>query len=344
MTNTIRITPFSQGLGDAESPDLLPSLLQLGPFVTLDNSTPLSNWLKFEGMHHNHHLFTPVNAWTARALHVSIVLAGLLTLLLPVISRAETRTLAVIEFRAGVSAGRTVAPTMAARIRSLTANRVIGPADARRRLGAGLQAIIADCKGEPACIARIGTKLGAQEVILVGLSQLGDLILAIQRIEVRSGTVLARLADSFSPRRRIRRSAVDGYLRRLLPPEDFLRYGTIIVRSDTDGDSVLLDGVAQGVTPLSPIRVPAPARYTVRIKRPNYNDFITRLHVLPEASVEVRPTLTAKGPGHQRWYQKWWVWAIVGGVVAGGATAAAVTSATQTPSSVGAYVEPWKRR
>ena len=257
-------------------------------------------------------------------------------------AQAAGRTLAVLEFRAGVRAGRGISARMAAQIARLTSHKVITPADAKRRLGPRLQATIADCKGVARCIGKIGARLEADEVILVGLSQLGDLILAIQRIEVGTGRVLSRLADALSARRPIDQTRINRYLEQLLPPDDFLRYGRIIIRSQVVGDQVLLNGKLRGRTPMRPIRVLAPARYLVRVRRAAHIDFVTRLHVLPDAAVEVTPTLAKKTqPRQPSWYERWWVWAIIGGVVAGGATTAAIL-ARPGPSDVDAVVR-WSR-
>lgn len=253
----------------------------------------------------------------------SYSIALLVTTLGGLSGTAEARSVAVLEYRAGVRYAPEVATGMAEEIGKLTSHKVITPADARQRLGAGLDAEVARCKGSPTCISEIGSRLECDEVILVGVSQLGDLILAIQRIEVGSGKVLTRLADSLNPKRQVRASDLQGYLRRLLPASDFKRYGQVVVKTDAQGDLVYLDETARGRTPLAPLVVPAPGRYTLRVTRPGHEDFVARLDILPEASVEVTPKLSRRA-ATPRWYQQWWVWTLVGGVVVGGVTGAAI--------------------
>jgi hypothetical protein len=251
----------------------------------------------------------------------------------PTASAAPSRRIAVLEYRSGATAIPRLGYKMAQKLGKLTAHEVISPADAQRSLGSGIDAEVAACQGSASCIARIGARLRCDEVLLVGISQLGDVILAIQRIQVRSGRVLARLADSMSRRRRLRSSKLSGYLRKLLPAAEFKRYGRIVVSSGSVGDKVFVDELSRGSTPLGPIKVPAPGRYAVRVKRAGHLDFVARLDVLPEATVEVKPTLTPIGSGRRRWYQRWWVWALVGGAVAA-ATTATIISATSSPSDV----------
>jgi len=262
----------------------------------------------------------------------------LLLLAAPQAAEATGRTIVVLEFRGGVRAAAHISAGMAEELARLTSNVVISPAEARRRLGSSVDAEVARCSGEPACIADIGRRLAADEVILVGLSQLGDLIVAIQRIDVQSGQVLSRLADSLHPRRRIGAQALVSYLRRLLPPTDFKRYGQIVVQSSRDGDEIFLDGASQGLSPLPPLRVPAPGRYEVKVTRPGHVPFVAKLDVLPDATVEVTPTLTRTSKP-LKWYQHWWVWAIVGGVAAGTATAVTAVTLTRPPEEVPAVIQ-----
>ena len=252
-------------------------------------------------------------------------------------AQAAGRTVAVLEFRSGARGVPRISSNFASSLARLTSNRVIPPSEARRILGASVDGDVARCKGEASCIAAIGQRLGCDEVILVGISQLGDIIVAFQRIAVRDGRVLSRLAVTLGQRRRIRLPELNRYMRRLLPPDDFKRFGKIVVRTSSAGDKVYVDEQLRGQTPLPPLKVAAPARYSVRVSRPGHDDFVARLDVHPDATVEVTPTLGRK---HEptRWYQRWWVWAIVGTVVVGGTTAGIVYATNQGPEQVPAVV------
>ena len=72
---------------------------------------------------------------------------------------------------------------------------------------------------------------------------------------------------------------------------------------------------------------------------------MARLDIVPDARVEVTPTLGRSGQA-PRWYQRWWVWAIVGGVVAAGAVTAVVVAASGGPDRVPAvvYLPPLTQR
>jgi hypothetical protein len=246
---------------------------------------------------------------------------------------AETarRSLAVLEFRGGSSAAHAIGARLAAILRKRTSHPIVDPDEARRIFGARIDESVARCSGEAACIGAIGRRLGSDAVLLVGVSELGDLILAFQLVDSASGKVEARVADSLPRAGEPDDAALEGYLRRLLPTEDFLRWGTLRIEANVAGADVSVGGAPRGRTPLAPIPVQAPQTVDLRVSKAGYVDFRARIDVTPDATVEVRPLLAPR-PG-SAWYEKWWVWAIAGAVVAGGVTTAVVL-AQPGPKSV----------
>lgn len=232
------------------------------------------------------------------------------------------RSIAVLEFRGGATGAKNVGQRMAAILRRRTSHLITDGDDARRLVGVKIDDAVARCGGAPACIGAIGKKLGVDTVLLVGVSELGDLILALQLIDSAAGKVEARVADSLPRDTDPNDDALEGYLRRIFPPAEFLRWGTLRIQSDVAGADVAVGGTSHGQTPLEPILVPAPSKIDLRVSKSGYIDFSASIDVNPDATVEVRPILTPQ-PG-SAWYEKWWVWAIVGGVVAGGVTTAII--------------------
>jgi hypothetical protein len=216
---------------------------------------------------------------------------------------------------------------------------VISPEEARRRLGGRLDAMIARCAGDPTCVAQVGEKIQADEVILVGISQLGDVILALQRIGVRTRSVEGRIAEALSPGTEPNDDTLLGYLRRLLPPEDFRRYGGIRVKASVSGAEIALDGRIRGRTPLATLQVEAPRRYQLTVRKSGYIDFNAYLDVQPDGMVEVTTDLHRR-PTTLAWYQRWWVWGIAAAVAAGTATALALTLRPAAAHEVPIYVNP----
>jgi hypothetical protein len=273
-----------------------------------------------------------------RAVVALILGAALLALAAPAAAKGRRRV-AILEHRSGVTRAADLAARMAALLARAAAVDVISPQEARRRLGGRLDALIAHCAGDPHCVADVGARIHADEVILVGISQLGDVILALQRVEVRSRSVAGRIAEALPAGAEPSDAMLLGYLRRLLPPDVFRRYGAIQVRANVSGAAVSLDGKVRGVTPLPALTVPAPRRYELRVSKSGYIDFNATLDVQPDGTVEVTPDLH-RTPGTLAWYQRWWVWSIAAAVVAGSATAMALTLRPSSARELPVYVQP----
>ena len=263
-------------------------------------------------------------------------LACLLSLA-PALAGGAKRRVAVFEFRAGAEAVASLAGGIVDVIRAETSLEVVGPDDARRIAGAEIDADVAGCRGEAACVAGIARRLQVDEVLLVGISQFGDLIVALQRVSAQ-GEVLARLAESLPAGTEPDLATLRGYVHKLLPPEEFRRYGTIRVVTNVAGAAVVVDGRLRGVTPLAPLVLSAPASVEVSGTKRGYQDFQARIDVQPEATVEVRPRLLKRET--VTWYKKWWVWAIVGGTAAGVATGSLLLIGNGPPSTVSVGLAP----
>ncbi|MCA9678000.1 MAG: PEGA domain-containing protein [Kofleriaceae bacterium] len=226
------------------------------------------------------------------------------------------RKVAVLEYRAGSTALPGLDRRIAGLLKQQTSLTVIDADEARKDYGARLDAAVVDCGGEPACIAKIGAKVGAREVVLVGVSEFGDVILTLQRIDVRRGKVAVRIAEALAEDASPDDAALVGYLRRVMPENDFLRFGTIKVTANLAGAQVFLGKDPKGKTPIAPLRVHAPATYQIRLTKDGYVPFTARVQVPPDGDIEVDARLTREGGG--AWYTRWWVAAIAGVVIAGG--------------------------
>jgi hypothetical protein len=257
----------------------------------------------------------------------------------PAGARPGHRRVALLEHRTGVTRAADLAARMATVLARSAALEVVSPEEARRRLSGRLDAQIARCAGDPPCVAQVGERIDVDEVILVGISQLGDVILALQRIGVHTRSVEGRIAEALPPGTEPSDDTLLGYLRRLLPPEDFRRYGGIRVKASVGGAEVTLDGLVRGRTPLATLQVEAPRRYQLKVRKSGYIDFNATLDVQPDGMMEVTTDLHRR-PLALSWYQRWWVWGIVAAVAAGTATALALTLRPAASHEVPIYVDP----
>jgi hypothetical protein len=257
----------------------------------------------------------------------------------------EKRSIAVLEYRAGVEEAEGITSRLAKLLQKKTSLAVLDAAEGRRRLGTGLDGAVADCGGKSACVAEIGKKLRVDEVLLVGLTKLGDVIVALARIETATGKVAGRVGLTKAPGEPLARKDLLKALKQLLPPSDFIRYGSIRVRSNVAGALVRVGGKDYGRTPLQKnLRVRAPASYEIRVRKKGYMEFSADLDVPPEATITVDAKLIPKGaaPGPPV-YKTWWFWTVLGGsvVAAVAGTVAGVVLYRQSQSQPATVVVDW---
>ncbi|MGE0868106.1 MAG: PEGA domain-containing protein [Kofleriaceae bacterium] len=228
------------------------------------------------------------------------------------------RKVVVLEYRAGSSA----LPGISARVLGIMAKQtslhVLGPDQTRATYGDTLDQAVVKCAGDAECIARIGQKAGAVEVLLVGVSELGDVILTMQRIDVARQSVSARIADSLATGTIPTDSQIDTYLQRVLPPGDFLQFGVIDIVANLTGAAVTVGGQPRGVTPIPSLKLHAPATYDIRVDKAGYIPFSTKVALPPDGVVKVEAQLSRQGE-RTKWYQQWYVLAGAGLLVAGAA-------------------------
>ncbi len=227
------------------------------------------------------------------------------------------RKVVVLEYRSGSSALVGIGGRLATEIGKLTSLGVLGPAQAKTVFGENLDQTVVKCAGEAECVAKIGAKVGAADVVLVGVSELGDVILTMQRIDVSTRTVSARIADSLAADASPTDEQVSQYLGRLLPPTDFLRFGIIEIIANQAGALVSIGGERKGTTPLAPLKLHAPATYSIRVEKDGFVPYTTKIQLPPDAELKVEAELSRRTG--KAWYQRWWVVGGLGLLVAGAA-------------------------
>jgi hypothetical protein len=235
------------------------------------------------------------------------------------------RKVSVLEFRAGSSGLQGIGARVAAALGKQTSLGVHGPDQTRALYGDHLEQALVKCGGEADCVARIGQKVGAAEVILIGVSELGDVILTMQRIDVAKHSIDGRVADSLAAGTQPTDAQLDSYLTRLLPPGDFLRFGVIEVVASETGANVTVGGEQRGLTPIKPLRLRAPATYDVHVEKSGFVPFTTQVQLPPDGELRVNASL--QRPGKSSWYTRWYVLAGIS-VVAAGAAGGAIYFAT----------------
>ena len=259
-----------------------------------------------------------------KALAVLLILCGL--------AHADPdpkRKVVVLEYRSSSSALPGIAGRIVATLQKQTSLELLGPDQTRATFGDHLDQVIVKCAGEAECIAKIGAKVGASEVILVGISELGDVILTMQRIDVQAHIVRARVADSLANGAAPDDDQIGYYLAKILPPGDFMRFGVIDIISSQAGALVTVGGEKRGATPIQPLKLHAPATYTVRVEKDGFVPFTTKIALPPDGTLQVNANLSRKGGG-TAWYAHWYVLTL-GGLIVAGAAGGTIYYATRPP-------------
>lgn len=241
-------------------------------------------------------------------------------------------TVAVFEYRNDVKQLADLPDRLTNALRQNTSLGVINLVDARRQLGAGVDAEVARCDGETRCLSLVGNRLKVKEVLLLAVSQLGDVVLALQRIDVAEQRVIARYADSLSGGAQVDEARLLNWLQQLYPPETFKRYGQIRITTDVSGAQVYVNAKPRGQTPMDePLSVLAPGNYRLLVEKDRFQPFQASLTVMPDTVVEVDARMV-KINQQQPWYRRWYVWAGIGaGLAAVAATGVAIYFGTSKP-------------
>jgi hypothetical protein len=233
-------------------------------------------------------------------------------------AQAAAGAVAVLEYRSAVEQVPDLTEQLSQALARNTSLRVIGLREGRQRIGAKLDGEVAACAGEASCLAEVGRRMGVGEVLLAAVSQLGDVVLALQRIDVTGKGVRARVADSMPIGQALTEVRVLGWLQQLYPPETFKRYGQINVSADVAGAQLYINARPRGKTPLDgPVRVLAPGSYRLLLERSQYLPFQASVTVMPDTTVDVSAHLSPEVKARP-WYRRWYVWTAIGAAAVAG--------------------------
>ncbi len=274
--------------------------------------------------------------------HIAAAVAlGVVSAAAPHVAGADSpkRPVAVLEFRSDSKAMAQIGARIAEVLGARTSLKVTDEDHARQIYGAQLDADVVACDGEARCIGRIGQRLKVHEVLLIGVSELGDVILTVQRVDSRTGKVRARLAEALAEDAAPSDDELAVYLGRVLPADDFIRFGTIAIRVNVAGADVRVGGTARGTSPIPDLRVPAPARYPIEVSKLGFQTFRAEVQITPDANIRVNAELTRPGQGEQKWYTRWYVAAAAGVVLAGAVTTTVVLARDRDSVPIGGMIQ-----
>src|SRR5262249_51697599 len=175
------------------------------------------------------------------------------------------------------------------------------------------------CGGEPACLAAIGRKLGAAQVVHGNVAQLGEsYVVNLKLIDSAKGTEIRRVSETLKGNADDLIEAVRVAAYRLVRPEELK--GAIAILCDLPGALVDVEGRPAGRTPLARLIDGLDVgKHTVTLEAKGYSPFNAQVEVRFQKTTDVVVRLLLTGgpipPDHTPdapWYASPWMYAGVG--------------------------------
>lgn len=224
------------------------------------------------------------------------------------VDSVQATQVAVLEYRSGVSEQPDFANRVVELLRSKSMAKVLSPQDCRRMLGSGTDAMVVECKENATCFAKIGRQLGVDEVLLIGMTEFGTVLLNLSRIHIAKAQTLASVDMDIQLGETVPKLRIYQLLRKLYPDDFFRRYGTLEVTSNEKGAAVKLGDRLMGRTPLDPLQLEAPREYAITVSKPGFVPFTATVDLVPNARLRLDARLSLEAKTISRaWYTRWWV-------------------------------------
>lgn len=174
------------------------------------------------------------------------------------------------------------------------------------------------CADDISCVAEIGGALGVDKLVVGNIGKLSEThVVSLRLIDAKRTRVDNRVTESLrGPEDQLIRAM--RFAARELLGVQVNGTGSLALSGDQHRAKVIVDGELEGMLPMPPIDDLAAGRHTVRLSKSGFVDWESDFFVDPGEATPVWATLMELP---RPWYEKWWVWTIVGAtVVAGGLT------------------------
>jgi hypothetical protein len=150
------------------------------------------------------------------------------------------------------------------------------------------------CTGGTGCLKELGEAAGATFVVSGVLGTLGDVFsLDVKLIDVRSGTEVRRVAQTWSGEEKLSIEVMRQVATRLLRPEAYK--GRLTLKTNVDGVKIYIDGDFIRRTPLeSPLEL-TPGRHALKLVCAGFKDFEQFVDVPFDRTVPVSVELVGSG-------------------------------------------------
>jgi TolB-like protein len=222
---------------------------------------------------------------------------------------------------------------LALELKKLEGINVISKDEIRAMLQYEADKHVLECKNDVACLAEIGGALGVQYLVTGGIGRLETTwVIHLKLMDIVKAEVVHRVSESFrGPERQLAqgvRFACWSLLGRRSEGS-----GRANLETEAQGGEISVDGGAP--RPLSRGTLLGDlviGKHALWIRADGYYGLQQDFYVEGGQTVTVRPDLVELPTP---WYETWWVWTIIGGVVAaGGATTAVLLSHSASDGTI----------
>ncbi len=241
------------------------------------------------------------------------------------------RTLVAVLFLATGPVDETLAENLTEVLLSTVAARgqyaIVGREQFSAAMGFGGEEQTMACAEDPVCLGRIGTLVGAEEVILGALGQRGGrYLVSLSRIDVRRAHAVHRIFRSTPAEVMPLIEAVRTSAEELMAPPP----GSLRVTVNVEDAVIQVDGEVQEPDPDGIIRGLEPGTHELLVEAEGHAEVAREFNVERGVTAELAVSLSPIGAAAPTpWYRRWWVWTIVGVAVAGAGAATTAVLLTQ---------------
>lgn len=186
------------------------------------------------------------------------------------------------------------------------------------------------CAEDPVCLGRIGTLVGAEEIVLGSLGErAGRYIVNLSRIDVGRARLIHRVFRTTPAEISPLINAVDDSAAELMRPP----MGAVHISVNVDSAMLFVDGEEVNPDPDGVLRGLEPGDHILLVRSEGYGEAEQQFEVSRGDTTELSVNLTRSEilrvvestPLHRRW----WFWTIIGVVVVGAGAAATAVVLTQ---------------
>lgn len=159
------------------------------------------------------------------------------------------------------------------------------------------------------CLAEIGGALGVENLVTGSVGKLADShVVSLQLISVRDVRVVQRVTETFQGPEDQLLHAVR-HAARSLTGQGSHDVGLLAVSATESNAAVYVDNKPAGQLPQKPLEGLTPGPHALKVDKSGFFEWVGDVYVNPGETTALFVELQQRP---LRWYQRWWVWTILG--------------------------------